>query len=625
MIRYLSKAIQSFLPIVLVLLTIFIVILTVEFKATMAANEVHIIHIVQQDKSVESDDEIEDETETQLDTNPLYLKAKEALANNDYNLTKKLYRKLIVDYPSAKLYNRLGVVYYKQQNYKKALQSYANALRHDKRYYRAYYNRALLYSRNDLLDKAIEDYKRAILYHPYHFNSYVNLAAVYAKLDDHENSINIYTKAIPLSSGKKRANIFLRLGKLYISKDLVKAKAYLLQAVRLQPNSLKARLALATMEPDSKLQEKELLRLIELHPLKWEPVYELGRIYETQKAYTQAIQMYESYLQIVPNDSEALFELAGIYTLVKKYKEALSLYEQLEQIQPSSMSVQLKILTLYIKSKRFSEALEKSRLILKTVPQDKKTLMAQADIYEAMLKPDLYYKALKKVLTHYPKDGHALSRMAEYFAMVKKYDKAHRWIDKAIALDLHEYRYWYIKAKIYEQMQALHNAVGMYEKVLTFKKDHKRSLFAVSKILYDLKSYDKALSYALKADQLDPNDEHIQYLIVKIYMTQKKYEEAENRVEKALVEHKKSYKLLRQKALIRSKTHRNESAAKIFGELVDQKPSSASLRYLYARSLKKSKQYEKALKEIKKALQLRENFQKALKLKKQIEYKLKGE
>lgn len=616
------KLLKSFFPIVLVLAIIFIVILSVEFEATMAANKVHVIHIQKQEKQLVQEDVFDEEIDENLEKNPLFIQAKEALKNRDYVKTESLYLKLLVDYPSAQLYNRLGVLYYKQKYFSRALKAYNNAIKSDKRYYRAYFNRALWYSAKKQYEKAKYNYQQAIFYHPYHFKSYFNLAALFVKQGKVEEAKQLYIKALSLSNGPNKAKVYYRLAKLEAKENLKKAEAYIRQSIRLEPSAVRAHLFLALLGVDEKRKEATLIKLIELHPGDKAPLTALVKIYKKSKSYRKALKLYENYLLTFPEDKEALWGVANLWIHLSKYKEAISYLEAILRFEPSNEEVLDRLVYAYMKNKDYQKAIRLSQEVLKINSKNIKMLHRLAEIYKQQDDLRSYMKVLTKIVDLFPQDSDALGQLALAYLEQKNGIKAHLLIDKALEMKK-DASLWYIKGKIYSQLRQREQALLMYEKSIALEPLNAKYLVAAVKVSMNMKALDKALLYALRAEKIVPKSWENALLLSKIYYRQKNYEKAEEYIERVANIEKNDIKVLEQKAKIYAKTRRNELASGVYEKLVEQEPSNIKLRYAYAKSLKKSMQYEKALKEVEKVLQLKSDHQNALKLKTKIIQKLK--
>jgi len=94
-----------------------------------------------------------------------------------------------------RVYNNIGLIYYKEGKYERALVSYGKAIELNPDYDSAYYNRGLLYQRLKKFKEAIADYEKAIGINRTYFNAYVKSGDVYRELGENEKALRNWKKA----------------------------------------------------------------------------------------------------------------------------------------------------------------------------------------------------------------------------------------------------------------------------------------------------------------------------------------------------------------------------------------------------------------------------------------------
>ena len=117
------------------------------------------------------------------------------------------------------LYNSLGLFYYHNKNYKKALREYGKAIEL-RPHAETYYNLVLLYSDLKDYEKAIENYQKAIQAKPemaQNAEVHYDLGTLYYKLNDNSNAIQEYIKALQINP--YYVNAHYKLGNLYYYKN----------------------------------------------------------------------------------------------------------------------------------------------------------------------------------------------------------------------------------------------------------------------------------------------------------------------------------------------------------------------------------------------------------------------
>lgn len=152
-----------------------------------------------------------------------------AVANNSHNL---------------EAYLNLGLAYYRQGKYEKAIAQNGVVIQLDKKDYRAYYNRGLTYLALNNYQKAIADYQTALSFTPdSNFESksliYNDLALAYMMLAENERAIFNFDRAIALN--RNNYNFYFNRGCARHHQEQYKgAIEDFSQVIRLQPNFTQA-------------------------------------------------------------------------------------------------------------------------------------------------------------------------------------------------------------------------------------------------------------------------------------------------------------------------------------------------------------------------------------------------
>lgn len=198
------------------------------------------------------------------------------------------------------------------------------------------------------------------------------------QLSDEEKAYDLYDKAME-------------------SDNIVQAKYYLRQALKLKPDYLDAKVELATYLDDysksinelTKLKTEEEKRLenegyfkddkigdfygiLETRPYM-RLLYQLGRTYQEVTSYRKAASIYKRMIELNENDNlGARYSLMGIYAILEE-KEAME--QLLEKYPEESIPVYLFSFVLNYKLYQYEEARKYLKKIQKRVPKFKKLLL----------------------------------------------------------------------------------------------------------------------------------------------------------------------------------------------------------------------------------------------------------
>jgi Tfp pilus assembly protein PilF len=128
----------------------------------------------------------------------------------------------------------LGVQFYEQRNYSKAIQSYQKVIQLDPSYVEAYNNLGITYQELGDLDKAFEAYQKSVEINPHYEKGYNNLGILYYLQGRNEEAIESFEKALAINSNSTESHI--NLGVLFKKQgQLEKAIGSYQNALRINP------------------------------------------------------------------------------------------------------------------------------------------------------------------------------------------------------------------------------------------------------------------------------------------------------------------------------------------------------------------------------------------------------
>lgn len=125
-----------------------------------------------------------------------------------------------------------------------------------------------------------------------------------------------------------------------------KAFATLDDAQALKPNLLDPQLSIAFAEElagRAKESEDRLLALFEAYPSLPDVGMALGDLYQRQKQYDRAEEVYADVIARNPQTLIAYWQLGQIYEEQERYEESLNVFQTLQSLQPDNADVQQKI------------------------------------------------------------------------------------------------------------------------------------------------------------------------------------------------------------------------------------------------------------------------------------------
>ena len=101
---------------------------------------------------------------------------------------------------------------------------------------------------------------------------------------------------------------------------------------------------------------EKLQEAIKINPKNYIALYNLSKVYFSQKKYSVAKQILEDMLNITKDDPEVLNMLAMSYFKLKDYKEAVGIFENLREKFPKNHILLCTLGQCYLKLNEFEKA-----------------------------------------------------------------------------------------------------------------------------------------------------------------------------------------------------------------------------------------------------------------------------
>ena len=324
---------ESFLPVVLVFAALFAFLAFVRFKAAFDADQGTVIRIESMaDAEADGDDGGRQEElrfSLERSEDPRVVEARRLANEGRLKEAEAAYRGILAQGASSQAYNDLGVILWKKDDSKKALEMLSRALDTEPVYALAYLNRGLVLANQGQYAEAIVAYQALLEHIPHHFGTRFNLGVAQMRMEDIPAAIGTFEEAVTLAGGHRRAKAYYNLGLAYSRADppdLPAARAAMLQALRLRPDYIAARLRLAEGEPDSAEGQKAALaeykKIVGLRPDHAQAHFRIGAILSAQGEREAAIESYRKAVRYTPTDIAARYNLGLLLLAAKQWQAA---------------------------------------------------------------------------------------------------------------------------------------------------------------------------------------------------------------------------------------------------------------------------------------------------------------
>jgi tetratricopeptide (TPR) repeat protein/class 3 adenylate cyclase/TolB-like protein len=310
---------------------------------------------------------------------------------------------------------------------------------------------------------AMNYYGEAIQKDPRFALAYAGMA--YASLQMYRNKKDPFWVQKALAAAQQAKQLNDKLPEVYLSLGSVlsatgktdEAIGELKHALELAPNSDEVYRRLGQAYIASGKTGKAVLALkkaVQINPYYWDNFLLLGNAYFHGGDNAKALVAWQKVIDIEPDNFWGYENLGALYFTEGKYSESIPLYKKALQLQPSA-DVYANIGTADFYLKRYDEAIKMYQKAVELNPNLENNVGSLADAYRWAGRKDAanatYDKAISlayKELEVDPRDADTFQRLALYYAKKGDTTQAWQYIEKASAIDPHDYYTFYCEAVI---------------------------------------------------------------------------------------------------------------------------------------------------------------------------------
>ncbi len=573
---------ESFIPVTLVIVLIFILLLYVQYKSAVDANQITLIEIEHRSPRINLDGPLEEagaELGRLISTNrvndPLYVKAQALISSGKLTQAEQLFRQALTEKVTSETLNDLGVLYFKMGENRRALTQLDLAINTPPVYASAYFNRGVVRASNHDYHQAIEDYQQMLTLISSHFEAQYNIGVTYLRLNEYVLATKAFDQASRLTGGSRKAKALYNKGIAFraLKTHTSEAKAAFEGAIRLKPDYLDARIALVSLLPNDKASQQLALA-------------ELDRI-----------------ISLKPSYSRAYFQKGLIYNNLKKSRSAMSAYRKAIQFNPEYSKAHYNLGLLMLSNKQWSDAQQQFEWILKRNPTHVRSIFnlgraAYGDKdYDLALQQ--YYNAVYIMEGNYPE---AYLNIGLAHAAKKDYELAAQGYKEAIRLRPDYHEAWYNQGINFMRNKQNNEAIDSFKSALKFSPTYYQAWFNLGLIYTRTEQYDAAIDAYQNALTLRPDYPTASINLAIRYTQSQRYDEA-IALYKNVIEADSSYaKAWFNLGLAYNKTDNHSAAEAAFRRLIELEPDNSRALRLLAKSLLNQEKIDDGIQVLKDAI-----------------------
>ena len=304
--------------------------------------------------------------------------------------------------------------------------------------------------------------------------------------------------------------------------EIDQAKVQLLEAVKLRPDFVPARLALAQVYvtkgdfPNAQQMANEILQ--------YDPNNQPAKLLRSSamiglRQYVEARQELKGILESNPQLTDAQFQLGMVNFSEGKFKEAEGIFRRLYESAPRDPRGLLGTVEALARQNQYPEAIKLITAELEKNPDRNDLRLALANTAFNTKNYDLALQELQKLLQKEPKNTNLMLRMGECYRQKGNMEQAIAIVQKAQATAPNDPVSTLQLALLYDTSGSSERSRPHYEKVLSVEPDNPLALNNLAYIMAEQgTNLDQALTMVQKAKQKLPTNPEISDTLGWIYI-----------------------------------------------------------------------------------------------------------
>ena len=471
----------------------------------------------------------------------------------------------------------LANCYDNQDDYLHAIAAYEEVLRMRSSYVDAYKNLAIVYVKNKEPQKAVDTVKKALDYVKDDYTIYYIAGTACMALKKFDEAVEFLEKALELNP--EHSQLYNNLGTCYVTLgNLDKAYSNFIKACEYDSENSITYFNIASILQLQNKHEEACQFFRKAYSIEASDNYLVALALSEVKSnqLEEAIKHYKILVSHHPEKTNFKYNLACCYDAAGEYASAIAILAHLVLMNPKSVSMARKLAGIYIKINQFANA---KVLYEKILLQGNVSYEIYYEFAHICVKTDDMDKAeriLKKVVELNPEFGQAHKDLGVLYLRKRLFDYAEDEFNIALKLAPNDFDVLFEYANYLHSTTDFANADVYYEKALAIEQDNSDALAfsALNKI--HLKEFDKAYEYIEHALHHEPNNGFMYFIAGKIRFLQEKYDDAKMYLIKSY-EFEKTHDCENMLGLCYFELGDYEQANNIFKHMLDANPLNVNL------------------------------------------------
>jgi tetratricopeptide (TPR) repeat protein len=334
-------------------------------------------------------------------------------------------------------------------------------------------------------------------------------------------------------------------------------------------------------------------------------LFDLGSLYQMEKAHEKAAAIYEKLLGFHPNNALVRERLIGIYYQMGKKSEADRHMEEIKKGSAPGDPRRQSLGLIYLQQGMLDESIEELELILSGWPEDDKTRFYLATAYEEKGETDKALEQFRMINQESSYYTTAQIHIAYILNIQEKSDEAIEIVEQAIEDDPERVELYLLLSSFHESRKDYDNAMRALEAGLLKTGADGELHFRMGVILDKTGRKDESIAQMRKVVELEPNHaDALNYIGYTFAEQGIRLDEAETLIKKALSIKPDSGYIVDSLGWVYYQKGLYAKALKTLQRAVTLTPNDPAIMDHLGDAFFKTEAYEKALQAYEKALTL---------------------
>ncbi len=276
------------------------------------------------------------------------------------------------------------------------------------------------------------------------------IASQHFQSENYDAAESTFQDIIAIEAGHLEANFYLGLIN-FIKEDYVASEEYYLKALETEPDNsdVKDYLSKAYLKQDKMDEAIEVLTEVAEDDANKEIWLRIGRIYADNEYTDEAIEAYDSALEIDAEYPEAYYLKAYLLYDLEEYEDAIEPFEAASEAYPEDDDIQKKLATCYKRTGKLDAAIEQYKGIIAEQPDNIRAYMNLANAYNAT---ENYQEALnvaKELEVKVENNANVFILLATSYSSLQQFSNAEKYANKALEIDPEQFQPYRILSDTY--------------------------------------------------------------------------------------------------------------------------------------------------------------------------------